>query len=128
IDDLAELKLEGWRFPLIVKPNFEGSSKGITQDSVVEERPRLRPLVEKTLARFPAGVLVEEFIPGKDLTVAFLEKAAPERGGVLTPVEYVIDEAELSKRRYRIYDYDLNRCTTTRCPCARPRSSPGPSC
>jgi len=107
IDDLADLRLDGWRFPLIVKPNFEGSSKGITQDSVVEERARLRPLVEKTLQRFPAGVLVEEFIPGKDLTVAFLEKAAPEREGVLTPVEYVIDEAELSKRKYRIYDYDL---------------------
>src|SRR5256885_5397801 len=107
IDDIVDLKLDGWRFPLIVKPNFEGSSKGITQDSVCEERGRLRALVEKTLARFPAGVLVEEFIPGKDLTVAFLEKAAPERDGVLTPVEYVIDEAELSKRRYRIYDYDL---------------------
>ena len=107
IDDIVDLKLDGWRFPLIVKPNFEGSSKGITQDSVCEERGKLRGLVEKTLARFPAGVLVEEFIPGKDLTVAFLEKAAPEREGVLTPVEYVIDESELSKRRYRIYDYDL---------------------
>ncbi|MFL5369636.1 MAG: ATP-grasp domain-containing protein [Myxococcales bacterium] len=107
IDDLADLKLEGWRFPLMVKPNFEGSSKGITQESIVEERSKLRALVEKQLNRFPAGVLVEEFIPGKDLTVAFLEKAAPERGGVLTPVEYVIDESELSKRRYRIYDYDL---------------------
>src|SRR5437773_11780429 len=30
IEDLAELKLEGWRFPVIVKPNFEGSSKGNT--------------------------------------------------------------------------------------------------
>ena len=120
IEDLSELKLEGWRFPVIVKPNFEGSSKGITQDSVVEDKQRLRALVEKQLARFPAGVLVEEFIPGKDLTVAFLEKCAPERAGVLTPVEYVIDEAELSKRRYRIYDYDLKSvhydAVQVRCP------------
>jgi len=107
IEDLAELKLEGWRFPVIVKPNFEGSSKGITQESVVEDRLRLRALVERQLSRFPAGVLVEEFIPGKDLTVAFLEKSAAERAGVLAPVEYVIDESELAKRRYRIYDYDL---------------------
>ena len=107
IEDLAEMKLEGWRFPVIVKPNFEGSSKGITQESVVEDRMRLRALVERQLSRFPAGVLVEEFIPGKDLTVAFLEKSAAERAGVLTPVEYVIDESELAKRRYRIYDYDL---------------------
>jgi len=63
IEDISELKLDGWRFPVIVKPNFEGSSKGITQDSVVEDRQRLRALAERQLARFPAGVLVEEFIP-----------------------------------------------------------------
>src|SRR3954465_14932002 len=107
IENGSELKLDGWRFPVMVKPNFEGSSKGITQESVVEDRPRLRALVDRQLARFPPGVLGEEDIPGKDLTVAFLEKSAPERSGVLTPVEYVIDESELSKRRYRIYDYDL---------------------
>ena len=120
IEDISELKLEGWRFPVIVKPNFEGSSKGITQDSVVEDRQRLRALAERQLARFPAGVLVEEFIPGRDLTVAFLEKCAPERAGVLPPVEYVIAEAELSKRRYRIYDYDLKSvhydAVAVRCP------------
>src|SRR5437588_2196980 len=121
IEELAALKLDGWRFPVIVKPNFEGSSKGITQDSVVEDRGRLRALVEKQLARFPAGVLVEEYIPGKDLTVAFLEKTST---GVLTPVEYVIDESELSKRRYRIYDYDLKsvhyNAVNVRCPAEFP--------
>jgi D-alanine-D-alanine ligase len=124
IEDASELKLEGWRFPLIVKPNFEGSSKGITQDSVVEDRQKLRAQVEKQLARFPAGVLVEEYIPGKDLTVPFLEKTAPERGGVLTPVEYEIAETELSKRRYRIYDYDLKAvhfdAVQVRCPAQVP--------
>ncbi|HZX95664.1 MAG TPA: ATP-grasp domain-containing protein [Myxococcales bacterium] len=117
IEEVSGLKLEGWRFPVIVKPNFEGSSKGITQDSVVEDKQRLRALVEKQLQRFPAGVLVEEYIPGKDLTVAFLEKAPSQ---VLTPVEYVIEESELSKRRYRIYDYDLKSvhydAVTVRCP------------
>src|SRR5438067_12856900 len=87
IEEIADLKLEGWRWPVIVKPNFEGSSKGITQDSVVAEKGRLRAVVERQLSRFPAGVLVEEYIPGKDLTVAFLERCAPERAGVLTPVE-----------------------------------------
>jgi len=120
VEEIAALKLEGWRWPLIVKPNFEGSSKGITQDSIVEDRARLRTLVERQLEKFPAGVMVEEFIPGKDLTVAFLEKAAPDRAGVLAPVEYVIDEGELSKRRYRIYDYDLksvhSSAVNVRCP------------
>jgi D-alanine-D-alanine ligase len=124
VEDSSSLRLEGWRWPLIVKPNFEGSSKGITQDSVVEDKGRLRALVERQLAKFPAGVLVEEYIPGRDLTVAYLEKAAPERGGVLTPVEYVIDEAELQKRKYRIYDYDLKsvhyEAVSVRCPAQFP--------
>src|SRR5260370_14890674 len=66
---------------------------------------------------YAAGVMVEEYIPGKDRTVAFLEKAPSP---VLTPVEYVIDESELSKRRYRIYDYDLKsvhfNAVNVRCP------------
>jgi D-alanine-D-alanine ligase len=121
IEEISDLKIDGFRFPVIVKPNFEGSSKGITQDSVVEEKGRLRAVVEKQLARFPAGVLVEEYIPGKDLTVPFLEKAPSQ---VLTPVEYVIAEEELSKRRYRIYDYDLKSvhydAVTVRCPAELP--------
>jgi D-alanine-D-alanine ligase len=120
VEEIAELKTEGWRYPIIVKPNFEGSSKGITQESVIEDKSKLRPLVEKQLARFPAGVLVEEYIPGSDLTVAFLEGVENGKAGVLTPVEYVFDEAELQKRKYRIYDYDLksvtNHAVQVRCP------------
>jgi len=117
IEESSELKVDGWRFPVIVKPNFEGSSKGITQESVVEDKQRLKALVEKQLAKFPAGVIIEEYIPGKDLTVAFLEKAPSQ---VLTPVEYVIEESELKKRKYRIYDYDLKsvnyNAVNVRCP------------
>ena len=80
------------RFPVMVKPNFEGSSKGITQESVVEDAGRLHDAVAGALVEYPAGVLVEEFIVGRDITVPFLEAAAEERGGVLQPVEYVIDE------------------------------------
>jgi D-alanine-D-alanine ligase len=120
VEELSALKLDGWRWPVIVKPNFEGSSKGITQESVIEDRGKLRAFVEKQLAKFPSGILVEEYIPGRDLTVAFLEKAAPERGGVLTPVEYVVAEAERVKRRYAIYDYDLKSvhydAVSVRCP------------
>ncbi len=97
----------GLKFPVIVKPNYEGSSKGITQDSVVEDPARLKDVVARALAKFPSGVLVEEYIVGHDLTVPLLEAAAKDRGGVLTPVEYLIDEAELQKRKFHIYDYDL---------------------
>ncbi len=107
VEDPRFLQTYALRYPVIVKPNFEGSSKGITQDSVVEDPLRLHEVVSAGLRKYPAGLLVEEFIAGRDVTVPYLEKAAPERGGVLQPVEYVIDAALAGARRHAIYDFDL---------------------
>src|SRR5512139_2543320 len=107
VEDPSRLQIHALRYPVIVKPNFEGSSKGITQDSVVEDPLRLHEVVAAALVRYPAGVLVEEFVAGRDVTVPFLEAAAAERGGVLQPVEYLVDEAATASRRYAIYDYEL---------------------
>jgi D-alanine-D-alanine ligase len=106
IEDPQRLQTTALRFPVIVKPNFEGSSKGITQDSVIEDPVRLHEAVNEGLRRYPAGLLVEEFIPGRDVTVPFLEAAAEERGGVLQPVEYAV-AGEAGPRRWAIYDYEL---------------------
>jgi D-alanine-D-alanine ligase len=91
-----------FRFPVIVKPNFEGSSKGITPDSVVDDPSQLQEVVAAKLAKYPAGVLVEEFIPGRDIAVALLEGVAKERGGVLTPIEYEYAERVIGSRRLHI--------------------------
>ena len=107
IEKLQELKPSALRFPVIVKPNFEGSSKGITQDSVAETVTELEEKVRRALERYPAGILVEEYISGRDLTVPYLAALENDYDGVLAPVEYVID-AEISRqRRYAIYDYAL---------------------
>jgi D-alanine-D-alanine ligase len=103
-------EVEQFPFPLIVKPNFEGSSKGIGTDSVVENRASLNRRVAQMLARFPEGVLVERFIPGRDLTVPFLEKASPRTGGVLEPACYEYDSRFASHSKNDLYD--LERKTT----------------
>ncbi len=107
VEKLNELTAENLRFPVIVKPNFEGSSKGITQDSIAETLDEVRAKVAQALAKYPAGVLVEEYIPGRDLTVPFLAAVDNDFDGVLCPVEYVIDAAATQGRKYPIYDYDL---------------------
>lgn len=107
IEKVSELKSDDLHFPVIVKPNFEGSSKGITQDSVAESVDELKRKVGQALEKYPAGVLVEEFIAGRDLTVPFLEAVDNDFDGVLSPVEYVIDPALSKGRRYSIYDYEL---------------------
>ncbi len=126
VEDARRLQVSALRFPVMVKPNFEGSSKGITQDSVVEDPLRLHAAVEAALARWPAGVLVEEFVAGRDVTVPFLEAAARERGGVLQPVEYVVDAALAGGRRHAIYDYELktrlDRAVSVRAPACLARA------
>src|SRR5581483_11655679 len=107
--------------PAIVKPNYEGSSKGIGDDSVARDAKSVRALVEKLVKAYPAGVIVEEFIPGVDITVPFIEGMGDE--GVMAPVEYVIDAGARSK--YNIYDYRLKNTeagrVNVRCPAELPR-------
>ncbi len=105
VTDAAQLEGQRLPFPLIVKPNFEGSSIGITADSVVETPSELRARTVDMLARFPAGLLVEEFVPGRDVTVPFLESSLPETGGILEPAGY--EYVSVGTSRFQIYDYDL---------------------
>jgi D-alanine-D-alanine ligase len=107
LDARASVGDHGLRFPIIAKPNFEGSSMGITVDSVVDNDDDLRRLVRDLQTRFSAGVLIEEFIVGRDLVVPFLEKASPETGGVLAPASYDYLSDLTRDRKYQLYDYEL---------------------
>ena len=59
-------------FPLIVKPNREGSSKGIWRESVVGDEPALRRQITRLYERYHQEILVEEFIDGMELTVGII--------------------------------------------------------
>jgi D-alanine-D-alanine ligase len=112
----------GVPFPVIVKPNFEGSSKGIADECVVKDPKQLTTVLKQMLADFPSGVLVEEFIAGTDVTVPFIEGVGDD-GGILTPVEYAIESGARSK--YNLYDYRLKNQDSekvqVRCPPNLPR-------
>jgi D-alanine-D-alanine ligase len=112
VEHPEELKPQALRFPVIVKPNFEGSSKGITQDSVAETLEELEEKLARALERYPAGILVEEYIAGRDITVPYLAAVQNDFGGVLSPVEYVVDAKLGGSRKYAIYDYALKTSNT----------------
>ena len=59
-------------FPLIVKPNCEGSAKGIMRESVVHSEGELRRQLARVLGQYDQPALVEEFIDGVELTVGVL--------------------------------------------------------
>lgn len=62
--------LEGFSFPAIVKPVAEGSSKGIFDDSVVEDRANAIRLIAEKMKIYHQPVLLEQFLAGDEFTVA----------------------------------------------------------
>lgn len=88
-------------FPVIAKPNYEGSSKGISAESVRDDFNSLKHTVELLLGEYPGGILVEEFIVGRDITVAYIESV-----GVLEPAHYEFAGPPV---RYPIYDFELKQ-------------------
>lgn len=59
-------------FPLIVKPNAEGSSKGIFSENLVYDKVKLAERIRWLLQKFREAVLVEEFLRGREFTVSML--------------------------------------------------------
>ena len=100
-------QISGLRFPLFLKPNYEGSSKGITQESVVTNSQEYQTRIKAMLKKYPEGILVEEYIDGTDITVPFVEGLSEKTKGVLAPVQYVFSQKSSETRKYKIYDYEL---------------------
>ncbi len=72
----------GFPFPAIVKPCWEGSSKGIRNISLVNSPDELPEVVEWLRGEQRQPVLVEEYIEGDELTVGMLgneESGSPKR-------------------------------------------------
>ncbi|MFH1440557.1 MAG: ATP-grasp domain-containing protein [Candidatus Omnitrophota bacterium] len=63
---------ENLKFPLIVKPRFEGSSKGLTENSRVENMEELKKQSEYIINTYKQPALVEEFISGQEFTVVII--------------------------------------------------------
>jgi D-alanine-D-alanine ligase len=56
-------------YPLFVKPVAEGTGKGITTRSVVNDSESLVTLVTELLEKYNQPVLIEEYLPGREFTV-----------------------------------------------------------
>ncbi|MEN5117624.1 D-alanine--D-alanine ligase [Luteimonas sp. TWI662] len=83
--DEAQIAHLGW--PLVVKPNRQGSTIGL---SVVREAAGLRPAIERVLA-LDTEVMLERFVPGRELTVGVLDGHALAVGEIVLPADGVFD-------------------------------------
>lgn len=65
--------LDFLQFPVIVKPNLEGSSIGISDNSIADNKENAIKIIQNILNKFPP-VLVEEYIPGREISICCVGK------------------------------------------------------
>lgn len=63
---------ESLKFPLIVKPNKEGSSKGILDKNVVHNTEDLTNRIQEISEDFTKEIIIEEYIEGREFTISVL--------------------------------------------------------
>ncbi len=79
--DMADKKL---KYPLITKPAWEGSSKGVYLSSRVFERKELERSVKTLLDKYKGQpILAEEYIEGREITVGVIGNASPDVLGIM---------------------------------------------
>jgi len=76
-------------FPLIVKPNGQGSTVGLT---LVQSQKELAEALDLA-ATFDEDVMIERYIPGRELTVGILEDRALAVGEIIPKTGPIFDYA-----------------------------------
>jgi D-alanine-D-alanine ligase len=113
----AIIPVETLPFPVVVKPAWEGSSKGIRNKCLVRTPDELPAVVDDLRRDHPQTVLLEEYIDGLEVTVGLLGNDPPQLLGIMSVEpnqagEHFIYSLEV-KREYR-------RMVTYRCPAPLP--------
>jgi len=80
--DKASEEIIDLKFPLIVKPMFEGSSKGLFNDNLVKDKENLKKIIKKIIDKYNQPVIVEEFLSGREFTISVIGYLNP----ILLPI------------------------------------------
>lgn len=90
------------QFPLFVKPRYESESTGISEESVVHSHNELNSRIKYIHETFHQPALVEEYLPGNELTVAVIGNGSKRK---ILPVVNVIEKGAYKK--YPLVTVDL---------------------
>lgn len=82
-DQLSQTDPASVKFPVFVKPAWEGSSKGIRGTSRIKDFDTLAEAVRRLLDAYGQPVMAEEFVSGAEVTVGVLGNSPPRIVGIM---------------------------------------------
>lgn len=91
VESLADLAQVPDGSVLFAKPIAEGTSKGVGADARIETRAQLESVCRRLLDKFREPVLVERFLPGREVTVGVLGTGAKAR--TVAALEVILKDA-----------------------------------
>lgn len=97
----------GLRFPVICKPNHEGTSKGIGDTCVVSSQEELDQEAIRQWKKFREPILCEEYIEGREFTIGVLGNSTLK---VLGPMEIVFNSGG---GKYPVYSFEAKHVEPT---------------
>lgn len=69
MEDLKDMDLQ---YPILIKPNDEGSSRGIYQDSLVYDFKALKEKLKEDLEIYTPPIMLNEYIQGREFSIGVL--------------------------------------------------------
>jgi D-alanine-D-alanine ligase len=81
--ELHHIDSYDFAFPAIIKPAYEGSSKGIGCTSVVEDARRAIEVTQSLLEKYHQPAMVEELVQGDEVTVGVIGNSPPRVLGIM---------------------------------------------
>ncbi len=83
VSQLTDIEHTPFPLPALIKPAYEGSSKGIRSNSIARTTTQLIEITTSVLERYQQPVLVEEFIAGDDITVGMIGNSPANVLGIM---------------------------------------------
>jgi D-alanine-D-alanine ligase len=82
-EEIASARWYTFPFPKIIKPSYEGSSKGIRLTSLVHNVPEAEAEASRIITDYRQPAMVEEFIDGDEVTVGIIGNRPPKVAGMM---------------------------------------------
>lgn len=114
VDDARNIPESDLKYPMFVKPAFEGSSIGINESAVVTSYAELVKQVSWVIHSLHTLVLVEEFIEGREFTIGILGNEPLPIVEIFSPTGYYSNsqKEDFASEVYRVCPAQLSYLQT----------------
>ncbi|MBN1366317.1 MAG: ATP-grasp domain-containing protein [Dehalococcoidales bacterium] len=114
-NELDSVRWNEVAFPLIVKPAFEGSSKGVRLNSIANDKEKAVEVTLNLMELYHQPVMLEGFVKGDEVTVGIVGNSPPGVVGIMRilpkqQTEHFVYSLEVKRDWQNLVDYECPAC------------------